>query len=925
MTKHPVALAIALAFATSTALSGCGRPSNLTEQEHIQRAKDFEDKGNLKGSIIELKNAIQKNPDNPQARLLLGETYLKAGHVFEAEKELRRARELGVASETVLPALAQSLIRQGQYRKVLDEIEVQPEFSPLNRSRLQSSRADALINTSRVQDACTLYDQARQTSPRNPAALWGLALCAQIRGDTVASSRLLQDAARVDPDNATTWLLIGNLERRERRLQPALDAYKKAVQLDPANIQAYAQLGAAYLAAGDFKSARSVSKTIEKIAPGHPEARYLDALALFLEKKPSEALPLLLDNLKKEDKHVPSTVLFGAVQLELGSLEQAERALGGVISQFPGHDTARRFYVATLIKMGDADRARAALKPLFDSGRVDGEVLRLAGEASMLKGEYQEAEQYFNQASTLSPGSAIALSNLGRSELAQGNVNEAVELFGQASSLTGKPTQGDLYLVATHLRARQFGQALQAAQKLEQKSPGSPIVQQMLAAAYDGLGDTTKARAHLFEALKLQPDYLPAARALVGIELKANNIAGARRHLESVLERNPKHTGALISLAEFDRQHGKPERYIDGLKKAQQSNPKSLDPVLLLVQHHLSVGAVSDALTLAQAAVRDHPDDARALELLGKAQLANGNAQNAKVSFERAIVKQPQAAHLYAFLGSTLLSLDDFKSAREAFTQSLKLDPASIPAFNGLITLNMREKKEAEALSLARTFRQTYPNRVEPLELEADIQLARRDWEPAAQRYRQAMELKPSGVLQVKLHRAVSRNGALAQHDKLLDQWIAKHPGDTVVLQARADMKLSRRDLKGATQDYLTLLEHEPNHVQSLNNLAFLLMASDQKAALAYAERAAKLVPDNPRVLDTLGVLLSETGSTKRALATLARAVEIVPDYPLYRLHYAEALIKAGDKKAASSQLAPLVRLGGSLGEKARSLQKQTR
>ena len=41
MTKHPVALAIALAFATSVTLTGCDRTSNLTEQEHIQRAKDF--------------------------------------------------------------------------------------------------------------------------------------------------------------------------------------------------------------------------------------------------------------------------------------------------------------------------------------------------------------------------------------------------------------------------------------------------------------------------------------------------------------------------------------------------------------------------------------------------------------------------------------------------------------------------------------------------------------------------------------------------------------------------------------------------------------------------------------------------------------------------------------------------------------------
>ena len=88
MTRHPIALAIALAFVTSAALSGCDRITGLTEQQHIQRAKDFEDKGNLKGSIVELKNAIQKNPDSPQARLLLGQIYLKAGMGAEAEKEL---------------------------------------------------------------------------------------------------------------------------------------------------------------------------------------------------------------------------------------------------------------------------------------------------------------------------------------------------------------------------------------------------------------------------------------------------------------------------------------------------------------------------------------------------------------------------------------------------------------------------------------------------------------------------------------------------------------------------------------------------------------------------------------------------------------------------------------------------------------------
>src|SRR4030065_1192158 len=95
MTQHNARLTTLLILALSSPLGGCDATARLTEQEHIQRAKDFEDKGNLKGSIIELKNAIQKNPDSPQARLLLGQVYLKAGFGAEAEKELTRAEKPG--------------------------------------------------------------------------------------------------------------------------------------------------------------------------------------------------------------------------------------------------------------------------------------------------------------------------------------------------------------------------------------------------------------------------------------------------------------------------------------------------------------------------------------------------------------------------------------------------------------------------------------------------------------------------------------------------------------------------------------------------------------------------------------------------------------------------------------------------------------
>ena len=70
MTRRNATPIMLLVLALSAPLGGCDATARLTEQEHIQRAKDFEDQGNLKGSIIELKNAIQKNPDSPQARLM---------------------------------------------------------------------------------------------------------------------------------------------------------------------------------------------------------------------------------------------------------------------------------------------------------------------------------------------------------------------------------------------------------------------------------------------------------------------------------------------------------------------------------------------------------------------------------------------------------------------------------------------------------------------------------------------------------------------------------------------------------------------------------------------------------------------------------------------------------------------------------------
>ena len=107
------------------------------------------------------------------------------------------------------------------------------------------------------------------------------------------------------------------------------------------------------------------------------------------------------------------------------------------------------------------------------------------------------------------------------------------------------------------------------------------------------------------------------------------------------------------------------------------------------------------------------------------------------------------------------------------------------------------------------------------------------------------------------------------------------------------------------------MLESQPNNVLALNNLAWVSGQLKDPKALEYAEKADKLAPNNPAILDTLGMLLVEKGDTQarhRIAAEGGRACARMP--PSIRLNLARALVKDGQKDAAKKELETLAKLG---------------
>ena len=217
-------------------VAGCGLSSD--PQRLIAKAQEYRDKGDNKAAIIELKNVLQKDTAHAEARYLLGVTYLDARDFRSAERELRKALELGYDRTKVALALGKSMLMLGESQKVLDQVELDNRASNAMQAELLTLRAQALTALGRHDQARELLDQALVKQPEFSDALLVQARHAVRDQKLDDSARLIERAIISAPKHIDAWLLKGELARARADQAGALAANQKVLELDPTNISA---------------------------------------------------------------------------------------------------------------------------------------------------------------------------------------------------------------------------------------------------------------------------------------------------------------------------------------------------------------------------------------------------------------------------------------------------------------------------------------------------------------------------------------------------------------------------------------------------------------------------------------------------------------------------------------------------------------
>ena len=894
-------------LALALLVGGCGdRPA-----QQLDEARTLLADRQRTAAIIQIKSVLQKHPGLADARLLLGTALLDGGESVAAEIELRRALELQAPETEVVPVLARAMLAMGQSAKLIAQFGALTWPDAGATAALKTVVAEAEATEGDLAAARASIALALRAVPDHEPALRLQARTTAVAGDLPGARAGLEALLKIHPQSADSWLLKGDLLSRQQA-EPAavMAAYRQALTVRPDHAAAHGALITVHLSRRDGPAAQAQFDALHKLLPKHPLTRLFEGQLALLKGDLPRARELFQGLLRGAPDNLLLLQSAAMVELQLKAPGQAEVLLSKALQIAPGAVAARRLLAQCYLALGQPARALATLEPLTGRDTRDGQALALAAQAQLLSDQPAAAAALFDRAAKLEPDDPQIRTAAALSQLARGKGEQALADLQAVAAADNGPT-ADLALVATHLQRQAYGAALAAVDALEFKQPGQAMPAHLRGQVQLARRDLAAARQAFEQAVARDGRYFPSVAALARLDVAAGQPDAAQARFKALIQLDPKNGAARQALASLAGRSGASREAVSALlEEAVKASPGDTARQLALIDHHLATYQPQAALVAAQTALAQTPDHFELLGRLGQAQLQVGAQQQAVGSFNRMVALQGKSPLGYLGLAEAQLAANDPASAGRSARRALEGVPDHLSAQQLAITADLRARQPAAALAIARDVQRQRPEQAVGYTLEGEIEMMQKRWDAAAAVLRKAIVKAEPAHAPARLHEALRQASHAAEADAVAARWLKDHPRDTLFRFYLGDVALKQQRLAEAEQRYQEVLEIQPDHALSLNNVAWLMLEQKKPGALEYAQRAVRAAPNRPALMDTLALAQAADGQPAKAIEVQQRALAMLPNDAFLRLNLARFYVQAGDKRAAKAELDRLAALG---------------
>jgi tetratricopeptide (TPR) repeat protein len=525
--------------------------------------------GRIRDAVVEAQDIIKRNPNNLEARRLLGRIYLRSLGDMQA----------GSGSESVLKLAIE------QYEQI---IRLQPDSMD---DHLLLGRLYRLNND--LQKAENEFKTAVKLQPGSEEAVTTLAYLYNELGDTARATQVLSSVPNAER-SAKLYSALGYTYEQQKQYKNAVEAYRHAIELDrdnldairglaqnllndgqadaaleqykviadanPEDAQTYVRIAEIYRKQGKFELALDNLKKAESMVQDSVEVPYNIAAIYQAQGRYDEAIPIMRDLLKKSEKS----------DGKYSNGEKSNRAVFlerlGSIYRDQGNNQAANEIFRQIIALGGDENIERGYQQIIDTWR----------EAK----EWQKATDTAKEAVQKLPGSRDLKMVLASQQADMGEADKALRdvramLKGDANAKSSSDDrQVYIALAQMNTRLRRFSDAEQALDKAEQlssKTDDKEYVWFLRGSTFEREKRYAEAEEQFKKVVASDPEHASALNYL-GYMLADQNtkLEEAIGYIKRAVDLDPTNGAYLDSLGWAYFRLGKYELAEDNLLKASQ-------------------------------------------------------------------------------------------------------------------------------------------------------------------------------------------------------------------------------------------------------------------------------------------------------------------------------------------------------------------
>jgi predicted Zn-dependent protease len=317
-------------------------------------------------------------------------------------------------------------------------------------------------------------------------------MAAQAAGDLKQAEQLLSAAAKRAPGNFAVFGNLGAVRARLGDFGGALEAYRKALALNPAAARLHLNIGIAHVRQGHFGEALSALDRFLGAEPGNAQGMELRALCLFQLARYQESAEAYRQIGDGGGESLAGLYGWGQSLLKQGDRAGAERVFERLFARFGGSPEAGLLEAQMLMSENRVEEALEKLNGLAGAPTRLGGIDLWRGIALEGLGRPAEARAAY-ETEFKATGDLVAAYALGVLAGRDGDEREALRWLDRAMAV-----DGERYNVAYHrgralLRLGDAAGAVEALELSARRSPGSVPERYLLLQAYRKLGRKAEA------------------------------------------------------------------------------------------------------------------------------------------------------------------------------------------------------------------------------------------------------------------------------------------------------------------------------------------------------------------------------------------------------------------------------------------------